>query len=150
MRKEVIIAVIAGLTIGLTMAFGVYRVNSKNAQNTGLPQSPVNQISEKNESQDSEEIKLSLTNLQDGTIYAESPILISGISSKQSSVAISTQSEDFVVMTGDQGEFEQSVKLTKGVNTIMVTSFDSNGLVLGSITSTVVFYPDFSKDISAN
>lgn len=149
MRKEVTIAIFAGLAIGLTMAFGFYRINSKNQASSVAEPTNNNEIP-LDPDKNTTNTGLTLTNMDDGDIYTDSPISISGISEPGSSILISTQSEDFIKQSNNDGTFSESIKLNKGINKIIVESLDENGVKLGSITNTVIYYPDFETDLNGS
>ncbi len=152
MRKEIFIAIFAGLTIGIILAFGVWRINSRNRAsfNESVVQQTELKTKDETKSLASLDTNLSLTNIEDGTIYFDSPIVISGISNKESIFVISDETDDFIVKASQDGTFEQSIKLVKGINKIVISSIDVNGNTVAEKTFLVVFYPDFKSDVITN
>ena len=152
MRKEIFIAIFAGLTIGIILAFGVWRINSRNRAsfNESVVQQTELKTKDETKSLASLDTNLSLTNIEDGTIYFDSPIVVSGISNKESIFVISDETDDFIVKASQDGTFEQSIKLVKGINKIVISSIDVNGNTVAEKTFLVVFYPDFKSDVITN
>lgn len=152
MRKEIFIAIFAGLTIGIILAFGVWRINSRNRANFNESTAQQAEFNAKDETNSltSLDTNLSLTNIEDGMIYLESPVVISGISNKESTFVISDETEDFIVKAKQDGTFEQSIKLNKGINKIVISSLGANGNTLAEKSFLVVFYPDFKSDVTTN
>jgi hypothetical protein len=146
MRKEVIIAVIAGLTIGLVLAFGLVRVNTRNRSITPIAEN--DKTDDASIQQIAKDVKMTLTNIDDGEIYSESPVTLQGIVGLPGRIVISGETEDYILETDANGSFQKEVKLVKGVNKIIIESFDVNGKITDTKEFSVIYYPDFEKDIS--
>lgn len=151
MRKEVIIAIFAGLTIGLLLAFGIYRVNSSTPPNDpSNSQAQNNQNLTNTNSGTNQQIKLSLANIEDGTIFTDSPITIEGLTTAGNTVVVSTPSEDYMFKSQIDGSFSQEIKPSTGVNVVTVMSYNPSTQSTETITNTIVYYPDFEKDLNLN
>jgi len=150
MRKEVIIAVFAGLTLGLLLAFGIYRVNSSDTFQKNLDAPSQNQNTTGSDQNTTQTSKLSLANIEDGTIFTSSPINIEGLSTAGNLIIISTASEDFVLETQTDGSFSQDIKPTIGVNIITVLSYNKVSQTSETVSNTIVYYPEFEKDLNLN
>jgi len=114
MRKEVWLAVIGGITLGLIIGFGVYRINfafkkGGPAQTSPTP-TPNNQAG----------LTIAKPNYDD--VITSLPQTISGIASKDSRIVISTNSNDYITKTDQKGTFEKEVDLEGGVNQIIVSA----------------------------
>ena len=114
MRKEVWLAVIGGITLGLIIWFGVYRINfafkkGGPAQTSPTP-TPNNQAG----------LTIAKPNYDD--VITSLPQTISGIASKDSRIVISTNSNDYITKTDQKGTFEKEVDLEGGVNQIIVSA----------------------------
>lgn len=121
MRKEVLWAAIIGISFGLIIAFGVYRINStikpeiSNPENTPSPQ--------KNNS----EFKITLDKPENDDVVTQDTISVSGITKPLSWITVSGEDSDYILQSDDQGIFLQDVDLISGVNQIKVTAFDPEG-----------------------
>lgn len=147
MRKEVIIAIFAGLAIGLIIAFGVWRINFSQPQ-VSNPNGKENQnpISESNgTSVTNFSNKLSLTGIEDGEIFTESPVNVQGVASGSNMVVISGQTEDYIIEVEPDSTWKASIKLIKGINTITLVALSTAGVENDRLTFTVVYYPEFDK-----
>ncbi len=113
MRKEVWLAIIGGVILGLIIGFGVYRINfafKKGGPPQGSPTpSPNNQSG----------LTIAKPNYDD--VITSLPFKISGIASKDSWIVISTDSNDYFTKANDKGTFEKEIDLTGGVNQIIVS-----------------------------
>ena len=125
MRKELIIAIIVGIGVGLAIAFGFYRAN------TALRSSPSNPSSSNKVQNDSQkahsETKTTLARPKQNGVVSVSPTLVSGITNPNAWITISGEDEDYIFQAGATGAFEQEVDLASGVNQIILTVFDEKG-----------------------
>ena len=114
MRKEVWLAIIGGIVLGLVIGFGVYRINfafkkGGSAQPSPTP-TPNNQAG----------LTIAKPNYDD--VITSLPLKISGIASKDSWIVTSTDTNDYVTKADDKGTFEKEVNLQGGVNQIIVSA----------------------------
>jgi len=119
MRKEVLFAILAGLTLGLIIAFGVYRAN--------IALSPKNPDQSQATPTPKPEFAITLASPSDLDVFSENPVSLSGITKANAFVAVSTEEEDYLIQADTKGSFEVSVELIGGVNQIVMTAFDEKG-----------------------
>jgi len=152
MRKEILIATIAGIIIGLLVAFGSWRANlalkEKSPDHAGQDLS-ANSKEKPNptNSQKSEDLTITLTDVEDYDVLTDSKLKISGITKPNSLVAFSAEKEDFILKSASDGSFEQEIELISGVNQILLSAFSSQGEQTEK-RLTVVYSAEFGKDIS--
>jgi hypothetical protein len=134
MSKELVIAIVIGIFVGLVVTYGIYTANqalssrNKNTlslQNTTLPTPTPSTITTLN---------LSLLAPEDGLAVTNSEITVEGTSAPNSVVAIVTEDNELMTETDSLGHFSQPVTLIRGANTLQITASDTNQL---SITKTV-------------
>lgn len=121
MRKEVLVAIILGVGLGLAVAFGIWRANlalaPKGAQTENpLPTPGINAFSE-----------LVLTQPENNTVSEKDTVEVHGATQPFSTITITTGAEDYILEADNEGGFMQEVKLASGPNEIVVTSFDDEG-----------------------
>jgi len=120
MRKEIVWASIIGITFGLVIAFGVWRINSSlkskatKTEGTPLPQG-------------NPEFKIALNKPENDDVVTESAVAISGITKPRAILTFSGEDDDYIVSSGESGVFEEEVNLIPGVNQIKMTAFDPAG-----------------------
>ncbi|KKU16758.1 MAG: hypothetical protein UX25_C0025G0004 [Candidatus Woesebacteria bacterium GW2011_GWC2_45_9] len=119
MRKEVLFAILAGATLGLIIAFGVWRAN--------IALSPKNPGQSQATPTPKPEFAISLASPSDLDVFSENPVSLSGITKANAFVAVSTEEEDYLTQADTKGSFEVSVELIGGVNQIVITAFDEKG-----------------------
>lgn len=122
MRREVLIAIVLGVGLGLAVAFGIWRANlalaPRNAAQTEnpLPTPGIEAFSE-----------LVLTQPETNTVVTKDSVELKGATNPGSTVAILTGSEEYVLQVDEEGSFEQEVDLAAGPNEVIVTSYDAAG-----------------------
>ncbi|MFZ3301341.1 MAG: hypothetical protein WA152_01355 [Microgenomates group bacterium] len=113
MRKEVLFAIIAGISIGLILAFGAWKV-SQMIKRPSISQSDKKNIPPQNK------IDLSISNLFDYDIITDSPYILSGISKPKTAIVTSTIEADFYSLSNDDGSFEVEVDLPAGLSELLI------------------------------
>lgn len=121
MRKELIWVILIGVTFGLVIAFGVWRVNSslksRDSVSTQIPTPKVK----------ASEFKITLDKPQNNDVVTTDSITISGITKSLVWITISSENSDYIIQANENGIFQQDVDLIPGVNQIKLTALDSNG-----------------------
>lgn len=143
MRKEAIIAVVAGLIIGVIAAFGIWQVNSQKAPqevltSTSPEQTPTPVLSTKTTG-------INLTQPQTNSVLTSSPTTLTGITQPNTLIAISGEEEDYTIVSNVDGSFTQEVELVSGVNQIKLFAFDQSGQKQES-EITVVYSTEFKNN----
>ncbi len=121
MRKELIWAAVIGISLGLIIAFGAWRVNSslksKNIFTTNTPRPKAG----------SSEFQIVLAKPENNDVVAQGQTTVSGITKSLAWLTISGEEDDYVIQADENGTFTQDVNLIPGVNQIKVTAFDREG-----------------------
>jgi len=123
MKKEVIIAIIVGLSMGLIITFGVYRV-----KNT-ITQKPVAEFAENTNQAEATATPtvLALHNPEDGVILTETELTVTGTTIANSFIVVFVNNEDYVSTSDESGNFAIKVTLEDGTNIVRVHVLDENG-----------------------
>lgn len=122
MRKEILFAILAGVLFGLVIAFGIWRLNSSLNSNSPNNTQDTNQQQTNNNG----ELSISIAKPDNMQVFTSSTTTISGITSPNAWVVISGENEDWTIKADADGGFSQEVKLTGGVNQMVITAFDEN------------------------
>jgi hypothetical protein len=121
MRKEIVWAAIIGISFGLIIAFGLWRINSSfTKQKPGPSATPSSANS-------SGELKITLDAPVDGSVVTTTPLTVSGITKPLTWIVVSGESGDYILQSDENGIFSQDMDLTPGINQIILTAFDSTG-----------------------
>lgn len=140
MRKEVLFAILAGATLGLIIAFGVYRAN--------IALSPKNPGQSEATPTPRPEFAITLAGPSDLDVFSENTATLSGVTKANVFVAVSSEEEDYLTRADTKGSFEIEVELIGGVNQIVITAFDEKG---SEVTQKLflVYSSEFQKYITA-
>lgn len=113
MRKEVIFAVLAGISIGLVAAFGTWKV-SKVVKASPTP------IVRKETPKAQPFFDLSITNIKNFDVVTENPT-IKGRGTPNTDIIISTFDNDYLTKTDSQGIFEILVEIPAGISEVKIS-----------------------------
>ena len=127
MRKEALIAIIFGITLGLIITFGIIRVNSAIKTNNG---STTNSASE-NETSNSDGLAvnrdLTLLKPENGRVYGSDEIDISGVYSTESYIIATGGVYDTFVKTETGGAFNFVYEIYPSINEIQINAISPTG-----------------------
>lgn len=145
MKKEVFLAIFAGIAAGLILAFGVWRLttslkkNNTSSGDTHTTASPTPDVS----------FSITIAKPTNFDVVSSGTMVIEGLTRAGSIVIISTKSKDYKIEAEDDGSFEKEISLLGGLNTINVTSFNTNGQ---SATSklTITYSSEFEKYLNSD
>lgn len=126
MRKEIFLAVIFGLMVGLIVTYGIYTANQALSQKQKTNSSLSNSLTPSPFNEIEPELILSVSSPLDGVVVSEPEITVEGTTLPNAIVSIITDENEFIIEADENGIFQQSVELVKGANTIKVNSTDFN------------------------
>lgn len=126
MKKEVLIAVLSGLIIGLIITVGIYTANrsleqqkAKKISQTQTPQ-PTPQA-------DQNQKLLTITSHENFDLIDQSEISLSGIAWPDAVVALMTEKDNQITTADSDGIFSFKFSLIKGYNEISLVAADETG-----------------------
>ncbi len=122
MKKEVLVAIFVGLSMGLIITFGVYRVKSS------ITEKPTAEFIQDNQETEATATPtvLALHSPDDGTIQLEKELTVTGTTIANSFVVVFVNDSDSVSTSDESGNFTIKVTLDDGVNIIRVHVIDEN------------------------
>lgn len=122
MRKEILLAIIAGGLFGLIIAVGIWRAR--------LFIKPENKIDEeviKDKTSNVHQFGITISSPEQKDVITISDTVISGITTPNATVAISSEDNDYVTKADENGGFEQEIELESGINEIIVVANSPEG-----------------------
>lgn len=141
MRKEILFAIIAGGLFGAIIAFGAWRANVALAPETASE--TVNEPETKPKADG--ELAISLAKPEELDVITVSQTTVSGVTSPNTWVVLSTDDADYIIKSNDVGSFEQKIELIGGVNQITITALkDKTNSVEDNLT--IVYSTEFAKE----
>lgn len=127
MRKEILLAVFVGITLGLMITFGIYQnsENAKTGQNNNTDQLINNPIS--SESAVIQDSQLVINSPEENLLSNEEDLIISGSSAPNSFIIVFVNDEESISNADESGNFSIKVKLDEGGNLIEINSINEDG-----------------------
>ena len=120
MRKEVIIAVALGGALGLVIAFGIWRANL--ALTPSKATTETSSVSADIASPSPTLGTLIVNAPEDESLVNTASVTVSGRAEPNSTVVITSPTDEASVLADNQGNFSSSIKLDSGANAILVTA----------------------------
>ena len=144
MRKEILIAIVLGIFVGIIVAFGVWRANTAFKGNA----SKSVQVSqnENEDASDPQTLNITVANPENYDVLVSSPVTASGIATQGTWVVISSETEDFITQTNGTGAFEQNIEPVGGINQLIFAAFNEEGQGVRQAL-TIVFSTEFANEI---
>lgn len=136
MRKEVIIAILIGLVMGLFIAYGFYHSRRT------IDPSQVATIAELEEAEPVvtvENGKLTIHNPEDETIQSEKTVNVTGSATPESYVIIFINNTPYITRADETGNFARELELSDLANIITVHAVENSGEVNSTQRSVVVY-----------
>lgn len=123
MKKEMFIAILIGLTLGLIITYGVYRMRLaflRGSDNVTVSQAP-------DPTPSTDATTLTIFSPEDGTIQTQKELTVSGTTVPDSYVILFVNNEDYISTADSTGNFSFNVILGDGGNILKIHTVDSNG-----------------------
>ncbi len=136
MRKEVIIAILIGLVMGLFITYGFYH-----SQRT-TDSSQVATIADLEETEPvvtAENGKLTIHNPEDETVQSETTVNVAGSTTPNSYVVIFINDTPHITRADETGNFARDLELSNLANIIIVHAIEDSGEVNTAQRSVVVY-----------
>lgn len=143
MRKELLLAIILGLSLGLIITYGIYRsrnasVNTDQQEVLKASPSPVSETAG----------NLSILTPKDESIVNQSEINITGLTDPDAYLVIFVNDNENITLADASGNFSLKTNLELGSNVIRVHSLDTDGKK--SIEEiTIIYEKEVSSDTSS-
>lgn len=135
MKKEIVIAILIGLSLGLFITYGVYqaktgisRKTEQDQRNLALTPAPDQQFSG----------ELVLNSPEDEIIQNEATTSVSGTTLENSFVVVFVGNQETITSSDESGNFSVEVELNDGVNIITVVVIDENGRSISATRTLIV------------
>lgn len=123
MKKEVLIAIIIGLSMGLVITYGVYRVRktfvSEPATDVTTSPSPTADTVAKT--------VLAVHSPEDGLVQTENTTNVTGTTLPNAFVVVFVNNQDYITESDDSGNFTFTAELEDQTNVITVHVIDEDG-----------------------
>lgn len=146
MRKEVLAAIIIGITLGAVVAFGIWRAKSYLSPRQISPAATEqNTQPETHNQENTANSDLVVTQPEENTVSPTDKITVKGSANPKSTVVIISNGDQQIIDAKDDGSFEQEISLDAGPNEINVTAYDDQGNE-ATQTMIVVYSTEMAKN----
>lgn len=137
MRKEIIVAIIIGLFLGLIVAYGIRsaQISLENRQTT-------TQKAASNSQQATSQVTpahtVFITTPEPNTVTDKDSVAIIGTTSPESLISIINETDHIATIADETGNFTGTIDLSGGVNSIAIKSYNNQGEI--AETSFMIIY----------
>ncbi len=135
MKKEIIIAILIGLSLGLFITYGVYQAKTGISQKTNQDQKEL-ALTPAPDQQFAGE--LVIHSPENEIVQNENTVSVSGTTLENSFVVVLVGNQENITTSDDSGNFSVEVELKTGANIITVVVLDENGRSISATRTLVV------------
>jgi len=126
MKKEVVIAILIGLSFGLIITYGLYRV--RKAVTTPNTSSTITAPTDATATPTPAGAMLTILSPEDGHVQEENEVTVTGTATPDSIVVIFVNGEEFISSADASGSFSFTVALEEGSTILSVHAIDESGV----------------------
>ncbi len=124
MKKEVLLAILIGLGMGLFITYGVYRVKSSMV---APPVTDLTEATDPTPSTTNTPALIAIHNPDHGHIQTESTTTVTGTTTENSYVVLFVNNDDYISTSDETGNFTFEVELEDGVNYLITHVVSTTG-----------------------
>jgi len=126
MRKEVILAIIGGVALGLLVIGGLWWTNKATTEES-LNITPTPVLEQSPTLIPTPSLSLEIISPEDESIIEEEKITLEGKTAPESVVVVIYPEGENIVEADKEGNFETEITLVGGANEIKITAYDEEG-----------------------
>ncbi len=126
MRKEVILAIVGGVVLGLLVIGGLWWTNKATTEES-LNITPTPVLEQPPTLTPAPSLSLEIISPEDESIIEEEKITLEGKTAPESVVVVIYPEGENIVEADEEGNFETEITLVGGANEIKVTAYDEEG-----------------------
>lgn len=138
MRKEITLAILIGLVMGLFITFGVYQARKSEERTAATDVQKLEENVEPSPEVD-QDGKLAVHHPQDETVQAETNTKVAGQAPANAQIVIFVNQTPYLTQADETGNFSKEVELDTLSNVITVHAVDEDG-VTSQVQKTVIVY----------
>ena len=127
MRKEVILAIVGGVALGLLVIGGLWWTNKTTTEENPIVPSPTPLITQAPTLMPALLLPLEIINPENESIIEEEEITLEGKTIPGSVVVVIYPEGENIVEADEEGNFETEITLVGGANEIKITAYDEEG-----------------------
>lgn len=147
MRKEVLLAILIGASLGLLITFAVYQ--SRRSVSETQKDQVQEVLSNHANNEEVDNGQLAITSPENNLIVDSQRLIVSGNTQANNFVVIFVNNEEIITNADESGNFSKEVRLNQGGNVLVIYAINQDGLVSQN-TRTVIVDADFLNEDFAN
>ena len=125
MRKELLLAIFIGMSMGLIITFGIYQSRENTRENKNYQTDDL--VKQQVDDGLKESSQLSITTPEESLIVDQENLIVSGNTNPSSFVVIFVNDKENITTADETGNFSLEVTLDDGGNYIEIHSLDEDG-----------------------
>jgi len=126
MRKEVILAIVGGVALGLLVIGGLWWTNRATTEES-LNITPTPVLEQSPTLIPTPSLSLEIISPEDESIIEEEKVTLEGKTAPESVVVVIYPEGENIVEADEEGNFETEITLVGGANEIKITAYDEEG-----------------------
>lgn len=123
MKKEVVLAIIVGFSLGLIITLGIYTARRALRRQTPVTSSPQASASPS----PTPSHGLTITSPAEEALLDQDKVILQGMTTPNSLVTVITPQDNLIVTANSTGEFQTQVSLVGGVNQLQIVALTPDG-----------------------
>jgi uncharacterized protein YjiK len=131
MKREVVLAIIIGFSLGLIITFGVWRANKALKETAPKQQLPLSQEKQPELPPSTPTpqtiLDLEITSPEDNFLSNKEKIDVSGKTFPKATVVILYEEGEKIIESDEEGKFTSEITLVGGANEITISAYDKEG-----------------------
>lgn len=144
MRKEIIIAILVGLGLGLIITYGFYNAKLATTADNMTSKTEIDSVATTSATEANGDA-LIVTNPEDELVTSEQSLAVIGSTSPGNFLVLFIDDEATIIETESDGKFSTTATLKIGPHVLTLHSVDENGLTVTE-TRTVIIQPAPTAD----
>lgn len=145
MRKEILLAIFVGITLGLMITFGIYQNRENSQANQNTASNKLINSQQNSETAAIQNSQLAITNPEDNLLTDQEKIMVSGTSNANNLIIIFLNGQDLVTNSDQTGNFSKEIELELGANLIEIYSIDEDNQTV-KIEKSVIYDPEYLNE----
>jgi hypothetical protein len=141
MRKEIFLAIVVGILVGLVITFGLYSLRQRLLPNRTAEEIAASREQNPTPTPRAAQTTLAIQQPRDNYLSQNEEIKVVGRALPNSHVTILTPTTEYITLADQDGDFAQDVTLTLGGNRVSVIAISPDGnqeeVILSVVYSTV-------------
>lgn len=148
MRKEVLLAILIGVGLGLLITFAVYQ--NRRSESDAQKDQVQELISSPTLNEQENTSQLAITSPENNLIIDSQRLIVSGNTQANNSVIIVINDQEIITNADESGNFSKEIRLDQGANILTIYSINQDGLLTQTDRTVIVDENFLSEEFENN